>query len=53
MLLHAGIAEVVTGSARKRLQPHRPVEFEGSGVNPQGETVLNDTRAFELKLVDS
>jgi hypothetical protein len=30
MLLHAGVTKVVTGSARKRLQPHRLVKFEGS-----------------------
>jgi hypothetical protein len=32
MLLHAGVTKVVTGSARKRLQPHRLVKFEGSAA---------------------
>jgi len=34
MLLYAGVAEVVTGSASKRLQPQRPVQFEGSAATP-------------------
>src|ERR1035437_7300794 len=34
MLLHAGVAKVVTESARKGLQPHRPVQFEGSAATP-------------------
>jgi hypothetical protein len=32
------------------LEVCRHTFFFGSGVNPQGETVLNDTRAFELKV---
>jgi hypothetical protein len=32
MRLHAGVTKVVTGSARKRLQPHRLVKFEGSAA---------------------
>jgi hypothetical protein len=32
VLLHAGVAEMVAGSAGKRLQMPRPVEFEGSAA---------------------
>jgi len=32
MRLHAGVTKVVTRSARKRLQPHRLVKFEGSAA---------------------
>jgi hypothetical protein len=37
MLLHAGVTKIVTDSARKRLQPRRPVEFERSAATRWAE----------------
>jgi hypothetical protein len=37
MLFHAGVAKVVTGSARKGTQMHRPVKFEGPAAAPRAD----------------
>jgi len=43
MLLHAGVAKVVTGSAGKNLQPSRSVKFEGSAATTRTEQAKTPT----------
>ena len=52
MLLHAGVTKIVTDSARKRLQPRRPVEFEGSAATPwteEAQALASSARSHHRK----
>lgn len=53
VLLHSGVTKIVAGSASKRVQMPRLIEFKGSAVAPwaqQAETLATSARGHCVKL---